>query len=121
MRVETVSLLLALLTMGANLLIMVMLGMAVASRFSERSAGALGSLREMVGGSSLILAWIVALVATLGSASVTTRRWYGRTRSSPWAFPSGKPHAIPSDCSSSWRAGVLTLSGAPTSATRRVR
>jgi disulfide bond formation protein DsbB len=65
--VETVSLFVALLTVGANAFVLVAIGLAVTARFSERSALALDWVRETVGGSSLVLAWIVALVATLGS------------------------------------------------------
>jgi disulfide bond formation protein DsbB len=65
--VQTFSLFFALLTVGANVFFLVTIGLALLARFSERSALALERLRETVGGSSLVLAWAVALVATLGS------------------------------------------------------
>ena len=67
MSVQTFSLFFALLTVGANVFVLLALGLALAARFSERSALALGRLRETISGSSLVLAWVVALVATLGS------------------------------------------------------
>lgn len=67
MSVRAFSLFFALLTVGADAFVLLVLVLAVASRFSERSASALQWIRDMVGGSSLVLAWIVALVATLGS------------------------------------------------------
>jgi disulfide bond formation protein DsbB len=65
--VRTFSLFFALLTVGANVFVLVAFATAVTARFSTPSALALGRLREAVDGSSLVLAWIVALVATLGS------------------------------------------------------
>jgi len=65
--VRAFSLLFAMLTVGANAFVLLALVLALTARFSERVATALGWLRDMVGGSSLALAWIVALVATLGS------------------------------------------------------
>ena len=67
MSVRAFSLFFALLTVGANAVVLLSLILAVSARFSEGSAFALRWLRGMVGGSSLVLAWIVALVATLGS------------------------------------------------------
>ncbi|GIU96694.1 MAG: hypothetical protein KatS3mg013_0497 [Actinomycetota bacterium] len=67
MSVRAFSLFFALLTVGADAFVLLALVLAVASRFSERPAAALRWIRDIVGGSSLVLAWIVALVATLGS------------------------------------------------------
>lgn len=67
MNVQTFSLFVALLTVGANMFVLVTAGLAIAARFSEPSARALGRLREAVGDSSLVLAWVVALVSMLGS------------------------------------------------------
>ena len=67
MSVRAFSLFFALLTVGANAVVLLSLILVVAARFSEGSASALRWLRDMVGGSSLVLAWIVGLVATLGS------------------------------------------------------
>jgi len=65
--VRAFSLFFALLTVGADVFVLVALVLAATSRFSEGSASALRWIRDMVGGSSLVLAWIVAAVATLGS------------------------------------------------------
>ena len=67
MSVQAFSLFFALLTVGADLFLALVVGLAISARFSEGSALTLGRVRETVGGSSLVLAWIVALVATLGS------------------------------------------------------
>lgn len=67
MNVRSVSLFFALLTVGANAFVLLVAVLAVTSRFAERPAAALRWIRDMVGGSSLVLAWIVATVATLGS------------------------------------------------------
>jgi disulfide bond formation protein DsbB len=67
MSVQTFSLFFALLTVGANVFVLIAVGQALTARFSERSSPALGRLRDVVGGSALILAWVVSLVATLGS------------------------------------------------------
>lgn len=67
MSVRTVSLFFALLTVGADVFVMFTLILAVAARFSAGSARALARIRDMLDGSSLVLAWGVALAATLGS------------------------------------------------------
>lgn len=67
MSVRAFSLFFALLTVGADVFVLVALVLAATSRFSEGSASALRWIRDVVGGSSLVLAWIVAAVATLGS------------------------------------------------------
>jgi len=67
MSVATMSLFFALLTVVANVVVVVAVVLAVAARFSERAAGGLRWLRDMVDGASLALAALVGLVATLGS------------------------------------------------------
>ncbi len=61
------SLFFALLTVLANVFVVVTVVLAVSARFSERAAAGLAWLREMVDGASLALAALVGLVATLGS------------------------------------------------------
>ena len=61
------SLVFAVLTVVANVVVLAALILWIAARFSEGAASALEWLRDMVDGASLFLAWIVALVATLGS------------------------------------------------------
>jgi disulfide bond formation protein DsbB len=65
--VDTMSLFFAVLTVIANVFVLLAVVLAVSARFSERAASGLGWLRDMVDGASLWLAAIVALVATLGS------------------------------------------------------
>jgi disulfide bond formation protein DsbB len=65
--VRTFSLFVALLTVAANLFVLFAVVLAIAARFSDGAASLLERAREVIGGSSLALAWIVALVATLGS------------------------------------------------------
>jgi disulfide bond formation protein DsbB len=67
MSVSTMSLFFALLTVAANVFVVVALVLSVSARFSEGAASALAWLRDMVDGASLALAAVVALVATLGS------------------------------------------------------
>jgi len=67
MSVATMSLFFALLTVVANVVVVVAVVLAVSARFSERAAAGLRWLRDMVDGASLALAAIVGLVATLGS------------------------------------------------------
>ena len=67
MSVSTMSLFFALLTVAANVFVLVAVVLAVSARFSEGAASALRWLRDMVDGASLALAAVVALVATLGS------------------------------------------------------
>jgi disulfide bond formation protein DsbB len=65
MDAQDVTLLFALMTIAANVVVLVAFVLWVASRFSAGSG--LDWLRDMVGGASLVLAWVVATVATLGS------------------------------------------------------
>jgi disulfide bond formation protein DsbB len=65
--VQTFSLFVAMLTVAANVVVLGAVGLAIAARFSEGAASILARVREAIGDSSLVLAWIVALVATLGS------------------------------------------------------
>jgi len=67
MSVATMSLFFALLTVVANVVVVLAVVLAVSARFSERAAAGLRWLRDMVDGASLALAAIVGLVATLGS------------------------------------------------------
>ena len=67
MSVSTASLFFALLTVAANVFVILALVLAVSARFSERAAAGLAWLRAMVDGASLALAALVGLVATLGS------------------------------------------------------
>jgi disulfide bond formation protein DsbB len=65
--VGTVSLFLALLAVLADLVVLGALGLMIAAGFSSGAAELRARLRELIGPSSLWLAWAVALVATLGS------------------------------------------------------
>ena len=67
MSVNTMSLFFALLTVVADVFVLVAVVLAVSARFSERAAAGLRWLRDMIDGASLALAAVVALVATLGS------------------------------------------------------
>jgi disulfide bond formation protein DsbB len=67
MSVHTMSLFFALLTVGANAFVLVAAGLAVAARSSERAAARLERFRSAIGDSTLVLACVVAVVATLGS------------------------------------------------------
>lgn len=67
MSVATMSLFFALLTVVANVVVLVAVVLAISARFSERAAAGLRWLRNMVDGASLALAALVGLVATLGS------------------------------------------------------
>lgn len=67
MSVNTMSLFFALLTVVANVFVLIAVVLAVSARFSERAATGLRWLRDMIDGASLALAAVVALVATLGS------------------------------------------------------
>jgi disulfide bond formation protein DsbB len=57
----------ALLTVTANAAVLAALVLALASRRSGAARDLLGRVRGSLGGSALGLAWVVALVATLGS------------------------------------------------------
>jgi disulfide bond formation protein DsbB len=95
--VRQLSIFFALLTVGANAFVLVALILAVASRRSEGAASALRWLRDTVGSSSLVLAWIVATVATLGSLYYSeiahfqpcTLCWYQRIAMYPLAVVLG--------------------------------
>ncbi|HJS27602.1 MAG TPA: disulfide oxidoreductase [Actinomycetota bacterium] len=88
------SLFFALLTVGANVFVLLTLGLAIGARYSGGAHRAFGRLREAVDGSSLAMAWVVALVATLGSLYYSevahlppcTLCWYQRIAMYPLAI-----------------------------------
>ncbi len=67
MSVRTLSVFFALLTVAADAFVVSVAVVAIRRRSSARAASAFEATRDVVGRSSLTLAWIVALVATLGS------------------------------------------------------
>lgn len=87
------SLFFALLTVSANVFVLIALGLVLGARFSDGAARSLDRLRDAVTGSSLVLAWVVALVATLGSLYYSevanlppcTLCWYQRIAMYPLA------------------------------------
>ena len=88
------SLFFALLTVGANAFVVLAVGLALGARYSRGADRALGRFRGAVDGSSLVLAWVVALVATLGSLYYSevahlppcTLCWYQRIAMYPLAI-----------------------------------
>jgi disulfide bond formation protein DsbB len=67
MDVAGFSLFFALLTVAANVLVLAVAGLWLASRRHPGAAAALEGLRDAVGPSSVALAWLVAATATAGS------------------------------------------------------
>ena len=88
------SLFFALLTVGANAFVVLAVGLTLGARYSRGTDRALGRFRGAVDGSSLVLAWVVALVATLGSLYYSevahlppcTLCWYQRIAMYPLAI-----------------------------------
>jgi disulfide bond formation protein DsbB len=57
----------AILTVAANVALVLLVVLAVGARFSAGLAGARDRVLDELGGSALLLAWLLALVATVGS------------------------------------------------------
>lgn len=64
---DAMSLFFAVLTVAANAAVVMTLALAITSRFSDAARSLLERAREALADSALPLAWLVALVATLGS------------------------------------------------------